>query len=44
MNEINPAQQGKDHTKAVIIATTIVLLTCILSCAIVLIVLIMRTS
>ena len=37
-------QPGRDHTRAVIIATTIVALTCILSCAAVLIVLIMRTA
>ena len=45
MNEtpMNPAPQpGRDHTRAVIIAATIVTLTCILSCASVLIMLIMR--
>ncbi len=45
MNEIpNPPapQQGRDHSRSVIIATTIVALTCILSCAAVLIVLILR--
>jgi hypothetical protein len=45
MNE-NPtplaSQKDPDHGRAVIIATTIVALTCILSCAAVLIVLIMR--
>ena len=47
MNEtsIPPApQQGRDHARAVIIATTIVTLTCILSCATVLVVLILRTA
>jgi hypothetical protein len=47
MNETpNPPapQQGSDHTRAVIIATTLVTLTCVLSCAAVLIVLIMRTA
>jgi hypothetical protein len=42
MNETSTPQTGIDHGRAVIIATTIVLLTCILSCAAVLIVLIMR--
>jgi hypothetical protein len=45
MNE-NPTptvpQPGRDHTRAIIIATTLVALTCILSCAAVLIVLILR--
>jgi len=36
------AQKDPDHSRAVIIATTIVALTCILACATVLIVLIMR--
>jgi hypothetical protein len=47
MNEApNPtaAQQGRDHARAVIVATTIVALTCILSCAAVLIVLILRSA
>jgi hypothetical protein len=47
MNETtNPPtpQPGRDHARAVIIATTIVALTCVLSCAAVLIVLIMRTA
>jgi hypothetical protein len=47
MNETpnQPASQpGRDHTRAVIIATTIVTLTCILSCAAVLVVLIMRST
>lgn len=44
MNETITPQIGKDHGKAVIIATTIVLMTCILSCAAVLIILIMRTA
>jgi hypothetical protein len=47
MNE-SPAppapQPGRDHARAVIVASTIVALTCILSCAAVLIVLIMRTA
>ena len=45
MNEtpVSPApNKDPDHGRAVIIATTIVALTCILSCAAVLIVLIMR--
>jgi len=42
MNAPVPPQQDQDHGRAVIIATTIVALTCILSCAAVLIVLIMR--
>ena len=37
-------QPGRDHARAVIIATTLVALTCIISCASVLIVLIMRTA
>ena len=44
MNEASTPQKGKDYGKAVIIATTIVLMTCILSCAAVLIILIMRTA
>jgi hypothetical protein len=44
MNEPLPTPQEHDHGRAVIIASTIVILTCILSCAAVLIVLIMRTS
>jgi hypothetical protein len=44
MNETTTLQTGKDHVRAVIIATTIVLMTCILSCAAVLIILIMRTA
>ena len=47
MNEtpVPPAPQpGRDHTRAVIITTTLVALTCILSCAAVLMVLIMRTA
>jgi hypothetical protein len=42
MNEIHTTQTGRDHSRAIIIATTIVLMTCILSCASVLIILIMR--
>ena len=37
-------QPAPDHSRAVIIATTIVTLTCILACATVLIVLILRTA
>ena len=44
MNEAITPQKGKDHGKAVIIATTIVAMTCILSCAAVLIILIMKTA
>jgi len=44
MNETTTPQTGKDHSRAVIIATTIVLMTCILSCAAVLIILIMRMA
>jgi hypothetical protein len=44
MNETVPAKSEPDHARAVIIAATIVTLTCILSCAAVLIVLIMRVS
>ena len=44
MNETITRQHGQDHSKAVIIATTIVFLTCILSFAAVLIILIMRTA
>jgi len=44
MNETITPPNGKDHGKAVIIATTIVLLTCIVSCAAVLITLIYRMS
>jgi hypothetical protein len=42
MNETTTPQMGKDHSRTVIIATTIVLMTCILSCATVLIILIQR--
>ena len=44
MNEtpVIPEKHGNEHTRAIIIATTIVLLTCILSCATVMIVLILR--
>lgn len=44
MNEPAPVKNEPDHTRAVIIASTIVALTCILSCAAVLIILIMRVS
>jgi hypothetical protein len=44
MTETITPQTDKDHGRAVIIAATIVLLTCILSCAAVLIVLILRTA
>lgn len=36
--------EEQDHTRAIIIASTIVILTCILSCATVLIILILRIS
>ena len=39
-----PPQTNQDHTRAVIAATLIVSLTCILSCTAVLIVLILRMS
>jgi len=44
MNEKITPQKDIDHVRALIIATTIVLLTCILSCAAVLIILVMRTA
>jgi hypothetical protein len=44
MDEPITSKKGTDHTKAVILATTIVLMTCILSCAAILIVLVMRIS
>jgi hypothetical protein len=44
MNEPITPSNEKDHTRSIIIASTIVILTCILSCAAVLIILIMRTS
>lgn len=44
MNEPITPSHEKDHTRSIIIASTIVILTCILSCAAVLIILIMRTS
>jgi len=44
MNEPAPVRSEPDHTRAVIIASTIVILTCILSCATVLIILILRMS
>ena len=47
MNEtpVSPTlQSGRDHARGVIIATTLVALTCIISCAAVLIVLILRTA
>jgi hypothetical protein len=42
VNETNIPQKGRDHTTAVIVATTLVLMTCILSCTAVLVILIMR--
>lgn len=44
MNEIITPQVRKDHGKAIIIAVTTVFMTCILSCAVVLIILIMRMA
>jgi hypothetical protein len=44
MNETITPRKDTDYGKAVIIATTIVLMTCILSCAAVLRILIMRTA
>ena len=44
MNEIRPTVTSQEHTRAIIVAATIILMTCILSCASVLIILIMRTS
>lgn len=44
MNESVTPKKEHDNSKAVILASTIVILTCILSCATVLIILIMRTS
>lgn len=44
MNEPVPTPKEHDHGRAVIIASTIVILTCILSCAAVLIILIMRAT
>jgi hypothetical protein len=40
---ITPSNE-KDHSRSIIIASTIIILTCILSCAAVLIILIMRMS
>lgn len=42
--ETNPTPQEKDHTRAFLIASTLVILTCILSCATVLVILIMRVT
>ena len=39
-----PRKDPNDHTMAVIIATVIISLTCIISCAAVLVVLILRTA
>lgn len=44
MNEPVHTPKEHDHGKTVILASTIVILTCILSCAATLIVLIMRTT
>ena len=44
MNEPSKPREEKDHTRAVIIAATIVVMTCILSCATVLTILILRMS
>jgi hypothetical protein len=43
MSETITPQKENDHGRAVIVASTIVIMTCIVSCAAVLIVLIMRT-
>jgi hypothetical protein len=42
MSEPLTPHEDRDHTRAVIIASTIVALTCILSCAVVVIILILR--
>lgn len=44
MNEPATSQKDRDHGREIIIASTIVILTCILSCAAVLIILILRAS
>jgi hypothetical protein len=44
MNEPITPQKERDHSRDIIIASTIVVMTCILSCAAVLIILIMRSS
>jgi hypothetical protein len=44
MNEPSAPHQDPNHSRDVIIAVTLVSLTCILSCAAVLITLILRTS
>ena len=43
MSESNNPREDRDHGRAVILASTIVILTCILSCTAVLITLILRT-
>jgi hypothetical protein len=44
MNEPVPPQKERDNGRAVIVATTIVVMTCIISCAAVLIVLALRLT
>lgn len=44
MNEPITPQKDQNQTRAIILASTIVILTCILSCAAVLVTLILRTS
>jgi hypothetical protein len=44
MMETNPTPKERDHTRAILIASTIVIVTCILSCATVLVILIMRVT
>jgi hypothetical protein len=44
MDEIRPPIKSNDQSRAIIVASTIVLMTCILSCAAVLIILILRTA
>ncbi len=44
MNENSTSHKDHDHTREAILAATIVTLTCILSCAAVVITLILRTS
>ncbi len=42
--EPNPTPQESNPTRAILIASTIVILTCILSCATVLVILILRVT
>jgi hypothetical protein len=44
MNEPIAPQKERNHSRDIIIASTLVVMTCILSCAAVLIILIMRAS